>query len=250
MQKALERTLDEVGRHVLLAHFRRAKALRKADGSFVSVADLEAQQALKAELSRIAPHAAFLGEEDQNPKIPDAEMLWCVDPLDGTGNFVAGFPCFAVSAALLRRGRTVLACVFDPVRKECFSWREGDPPRLNGEPIHAVPAAPEEAIAFVDFKRLSPAQQAVFLTCGAIRSQRNLGSCALEWAWLAAGRAHLIVHGGQSVWDYAAGAAIALAAGAAASDFTGQPLFPLTALKRSVIAAGSAELIAHFRPQL
>jgi len=72
---------------------------------------------------------------------------------------------------------------------------------------------------------------------GIYRSQRNIGSCALEWAWLAAGRGHFIVHGGEKIWDFAAGSLIASEAGCTVTDLSARPLFPRGSLSSPVLAA-------------
>jgi myo-inositol-1(or 4)-monophosphatase len=88
----------------------------------------------------------------------------------------------------------------------------------------------------------SPPLAAYVATQPAYHSQRNIGSCALEWAWLAAGRAHFIVHGGQKIWDFAAGSLLASEAGCSVGDFEGAPLFREQQLSSPVIAASNADL--------
>ena len=235
----------ETGRTIVLPAFARgARAERKADGSVVTEADRRSQEALRTRLARLLPEAAFLGEEDAPRHLPGG-LVWCADPLDGTGNFAAGFPCFAIALALLADGAPVLGIVFDPVRDELFAAARGAPATCNGTPIRAAaPAASGDAIGFCDFKRLDGARaQAMLAAQRRLRSLRNLGSCALEWAWLAAGRAHFIVHGGQALWDFAAGSLLAARAGAVASDLAGDALWPARSPgKRSVLAAASPAL--------
>jgi len=72
------------------------------------------------------------------------------------------------------------------------------------------------------------------------RSQRNIGTCALEWAWLAAGRGHFIVHGGEKIWDYAAGSLIAEEAGCQVSNFSNGALFDRLKMTQSILAASPA----------
>lgn len=78
------------------------------------------------------------------------------------------------------------------------------------------------------------------------KSQRNIGTCALEWAWLAAGRANLLLHGGESIWDYAAGALLLDEAGGKSETLDAEPVFKQTLESRSVIAASNPELIEQW----
>ena len=250
---ATAQLVRRIGRKLVLAAFRReTRVERKADGSVVTATDRKAQDALRAGLAEVFPTAAFLGEEDAPHKLP-AGFVWCVDPLDGTGNFAAGFPCFAVSVALLQDGTPTLGIVYDPVRDELFAAAEGTPLTCNDQPVQALaPAHSGDAVGFCDFKRLSrPHAEAMLAAQRQLRSLRNLGSCALEWAWLAAGRAHFVVHGGQALWDFAAGSYLAARAGALATDLAGKPLWPMHAPhKRSILAAASASLHATLRALL
>ena len=82
------------------------------------------------------------------------------------------------------------------------------------------------------------------------KSQRNIGSCALEWAWVAAGRIHLLLHGGEKIWDYAAGTLLLEEAGGLSSDFDGQPIFNHSLSPRPVVAAVSPGLYRLWLNQL
>lgn len=84
----------------------------------------------------------------------------------------------------------------------------------------------------------------------AYRSQRNLGSCALEWAWLAAGRGHFIIHGGEKLWDFAAGSLLAREAGSIVGDFSGDSLFPCDTLSSPILAACNRSVHASLKGQL
>jgi myo-inositol-1(or 4)-monophosphatase len=207
----------------ILPRFRNVAARSKADGSLVTAADLGAQQRLIEALADLHPARPLLGEEMdaavQRRLLADAATgVWCLDPLDGTSNYACGFPYFAVSLALLQGGEAVRGAIYDPVRGECFAAERGRGAWLNGAPLRLASDASElrQCLALVDLKRL-PRQDLVRLGGDApYRSQRNLGSVALDWCWLAAGRGQLYLHGGQKLWDHAAGRLIAEEAGAAA----------------------------------
>ncbi len=248
--------LAEAGRDILLPAFARAGEGRsKADGSIVTETDERCQQWLTERLRRLHPGVPLLGEE--MPEVEQLAMLarggrcWCLDPLDGTSNFIAGIPCFALSLALIEDGRPVAAWIHDPVRGETFHAEKGSGARLNGAPVRArSPRRLGEAVGYLDFKRLPGPVAARLAARAPARSLRNLGSCALEWAWLAAGRGAFIVHGGEKLWDFAAGALLAEEAQGIAGDFSGRPLAEKGELASPVLAAANAEIHRQIKPLL
>jgi myo-inositol-1(or 4)-monophosphatase len=135
--------------------------------------------------------------------------------LDGTSNFACGFPYFGISLALLEGGEAKLGVVYDPVRAECFCAERGVGAWLDGEPLRLASDTAElrDCLALVDLKRLNVGELPRLGGDAPFRSQRNLGSVALDWCWLAAGRGQLYLHGGQKLWDYSAGRLIAAEAG-------------------------------------
>ncbi|MBK1650055.1 inositol monophosphatase family protein [Rhabdochromatium marinum] len=208
----------EVAQAVILPPFGRAQAHAKDDGSLITEVDLAVQQRLITALAELTPGIPVLGEEmtpDEQRQLLETADFWALDPLDGTGNYASGFPFFAVSLALWRAGQVELGVIYDPVRDECFSARCGQGAWLNGAPLRGQSGCEQlaDAMALIDFKRIPPQRVPALLRKGAFRSQRNLGSVALDWCWLAAGRAQVYLHGGQRLWDYAAGQLIAAEAG-------------------------------------
>jgi myo-inositol-1(or 4)-monophosphatase len=95
----------------------------------------------------------------------------------------------------------------------------------------------KQMIAVVDLKRLRGPVLTSLVTEHPFRSQRNFGSCALEWCWLAAGRFQLYIHGGQKLWDYAAGTLILQESGGMSTSLTGETVFTSTLEPRPVVAA-------------
>ena len=190
----------------------------------------------------------MLGEE-----IPEATQLevlkntddfWCLDPVDGTTNFHATMPLFSVSLALISQGKVILGIIYDPNRREFFSAIRDQGMWINGVPV-VRPSQPErlgECIAFVDFKRLDNKLCCDLVQQTPYKSQRNIGTCALEWAWLAAGRANLLLHGSEHIWDYAAGVLLLREAGGQSKNLEGEPVFKLSLKPRSVIAASTPAL--------
>lgn len=241
--------LAEAARDELLPRFRSAQIGRKADGSVVTDADLAMQHRLQVELRARWPGHALLGEEmepmEQRALLAEtATGVWCVDPLDGTSNFAAGIPFFSVSLALLVAGEPVLGVIHDPIREETFSAVKDGGAQLNGQPLACDGPFPElsRCIAAVDFKRLDTALRAALVREPPYASQRNFGSCALEWGWLAASRIHVYLHGGQKLWDHAAGSLLLAEAGGHSRTLRGEPVFAAELDPRSVVASGSDKL--------
>lgn len=204
----------------IMPRFRGVASRSKADGSLVTEADLAAQRVIIDLLSERFPGVPVLGEEmtadEQRALMADADSgIWCLDPLDGTSNYAGGLPFFSVSLSLVKDGQVQRGAILDPSRDECFCAERGCGAYLNGEllqlPARDRPIA--DALAVVDLKRLPPRELHRFGGAAPYRSQRSLGSVALEWCWLAAGRCQLYLHGGQRLWDYGAGRLIATEAG-------------------------------------
>ncbi len=241
----------------ILPRFRQVSSTEKADGSLVTEADLATQATIAGLLATATPEIPLLGEEmtreEQLRRLSDAQTgVWCLDPIDGTTNFACGFPAFAISLALIQGGEVILGAVLDPLRDECFCAGRGLGAFLNGKPLRLAPSPRrlKNAVAAVDLKRLRPAELVRLGADAPYRSHRSLGCVALEWCWLAAGRFQLYLHGGQRLWDYAAGRLIASEARVASEllergDGTG-PLAPAVGLslepRRAVAAADQALL--------
>ncbi|MEJ2059705.1 MAG: inositol monophosphatase family protein [Gammaproteobacteria bacterium] len=248
--------IREAAREHILPRFMRVGHDVKADGSLLTEADLATQAALEETLKAHWPDIAFLGEEmeaAQQARLLEAGgPLWCLDPLDGTSNFAAGLPLFAVSLALIEAGAPTVAVTYDPLRDECFTATADGPAALNGKPLQATPRRAElsRCTALVDFKRLPKALTGRLAAEPPYSSQRNFGSCALEWCWIAAGRGHLYLHGGMKLWDHAAGTLILNRAGGSCCTLDGEPVFKPTLAPRSVIAARDAGLFAAWRAHL
>lgn len=227
---------------------------RKPDGSVVTEADLAVQARLARELQSRWPDIPLLGEEmseaEQQRLLGTAgAALWVLDPLDGTSNFAAGIPMYAVSLALVCNGEIRLGVVYDPERHECFTASRGGGAFLNGAPMKRPADAPSLArsIAIIDMKRLPATLARKLAERPPFRSQRNFGSVALEWCWLAAGRGQVYLHGKQKMWDYAAGSLVCREAGGHAMTLEGREFFTLPLGTHSVAAALRPELFDAWR---
>ena len=160
MLEAVVATVKAVAQQEILPRYLRVARQRKADGSLFTEADVITQEALSRELRKIFP-GPVVGEEMTEQEQLDRwregdDGLWCMDPIDGTSNFVNGLPYFAVSVALMRKGRSVLGVVYNPVADEMFYAEQGRGAYLNGEklPIKEYVPPLRSAIANIDLKRL------------------------------------------------------------------------------------------------
>lgn len=217
-----EQLVKAAAREELMPRFHKVSSALKADGSLITEADLAVHVRLRNELLEHWPEIEFLSEEmperEQMDLLVQADKaLWCLDPLDGTSNYASGIPYFGVSLALMKSGRCIAGIVYDPVADECFSALSGQGATLNGKTLFPEqrPTDLESSMAMVDLKRLPGELIESLAYRSPYRSQRSFGSVALDWCWIGAGRCQLYLHGGQKLWDYAAGSLIALEAGAA-----------------------------------
>jgi myo-inositol-1(or 4)-monophosphatase len=256
MNKTLQAVIDAaraVGRDEVMPRYLKVAHARKDDGSLFTEADLAAQAALSLRLRAIADYPV-LGEE-----MTEAEQqavwnagdagFWCVDPIDGTTNFVSGMPFFAMSIALVKNGRSELGVVYDPQADECFYAMRGGGAFVDGDPlpIKAPPARLERCIAGVDFKRIPRSLAGRLAAEHPYSSQRNLGASTLDWCYLAAGRLHVYLHGGQKLWDYAAGALILEEAGGRFSSMYQRDFWQDNPWTRSAVAALTPGLLEQWQ---
>jgi myo-inositol-1(or 4)-monophosphatase len=250
--QTLEALLIDAASTELLPRLHHVSAGQKADGSLLTEADLSLQQYLITALAEITPDIPVLGEElspeVQQAMLADAEQgVWCLDPLDGTRNFACGFPVFAISLALIRHGKVELGLVYDPLRRECFSATLGQGAWLNGEPLSGqAETSLDSALALIDFKRLPLDLAQRLATSAPYPSQRSIGSGALDWCWLAAGRVQVYLHGRQHLWDYAAGQLILTEAGGQAVTLQGEPVFINQLQTRSIVAGCNSAIFLQW----
>lgn len=250
---ALQRIVRQAGQETLLPRFNRVDHTLKADGSLLTEADLASNEFLQEKLTKLIPGVNFLSEEmpaaQQRAIIEDRDTpFWCVDPLDGTSNFAAGVPVFGICVALIVDGQPQISVIYDPIHDECFAAERGNGAWVNGEPLE-IPKIDfdlRHAIALVDFKRLTPGMRSLLAANPPYGSQRNVGSCAMEWAWMAAGRGHIYLHGGQKLWDMAAGVLILEEAGGYCQTLDGDFVFNAQLEPRSVLASPDRALFEEW----
>ncbi|MFC3121130.1 inositol-1-monophosphatase [Agaribacter flavus] len=199
---------------------------QKGTSDYVTKIDREAESAIIAKIQQSYPNHSFVGEEGGSIT-NDPEFTWVIDPLDGTTNFIRGIPHFAVSIALLNKGKLDQAVVFDPIRGELFTASKGAGAQLNGYRIRA--SKPKDlsetviATAFPfknkeQFPEASAKFSEVFKLCGDVR---RMGSAALDLAYVAAGRYDGYFEKGLKAWDMAAGELLVRESGGLNTDYAG-----------------------------
>ncbi len=251
--RALESLVRDVAHDTILPRYLKTARNRKTDGSLFTEADLESQRRFCEELPKLLP-GPVLGEEmthEEQARIwqEGTRGLWCIDPIDGTTNFVNGIPFFAVSIAYLVDHEPRFGVVYNPVTDESFYAAKGAGAFLNGVelPLREPASRLADAVAGIDFKRISNRLGDELAVRPPYYSQRNFGSSALEWCFVAAGRLDIYLHGGQMLWDYAAGHLILSEAGGESAALDGSSLMAGPAVKRGVIAAASPTLLGDWR---
>jgi myo-inositol-1(or 4)-monophosphatase len=198
----------------------------KGRNDFVTDIDRKAEAEIMAVVRRSHPDHAFLAEE--SGRAGESEYLWIIDPLDGTTNFLHGFPTFAVSIAVQHRGRLQHAVVYDPMRQEFFTASRGDGAQLEGKKIRvSAQRTLEGALISTGFPyRMQPAHIDDYLAIlkvimNTAAGVRRPGAASLDLAYVAAGRVDGFWEFGLSPWDTAAGTLLIQEAGGRVGTPTG-----------------------------
>jgi myo-inositol-1(or 4)-monophosphatase len=199
----------------------------KRVNDFVTQVDQAAEEAIIEIVRKAHPDHGFLAEES-GKTTGAAEYLWIIDPLDGTTNFIHGFPQYCVSIAVEHRGALAHGVVYDPVKNELFTASKGRGAFLNDRRIRVSKCTRlKESLVGTGFpfKELSRLD----LYTGQLRNLiqgsagvRRAGAAALDLAYVACGRLDAFWEMGLSPWDMAAGALLIQEAGGLVGDFSGE----------------------------
>lgn len=232
---------DIIIRH--MEQLDRIKITAKSTTEFFSEVDIKAEQAIIQNIRKAYPDHGIIAEESGIFN-EDSESVWIIDPLDGTTNYLHGFPCFSVSIAHRVKNRIEHAVVYDPLRHECFSASRGRGAQLNDRRIRVSKQTQlassllgtgfpfrNETLA----KRYLPTFEALIGNCAGVR---RTGSAALDLAYVASGRLDALWEFGLRPWDIAAGSLIVKEAGGLVSDMRGSEDY----LKQGDIVAGTPKV--------
>jgi len=198
----------------------------KSKNDFVSDVDRLAEQEIINTLRKAYPHHAILAEESGATPGSD-EFQWIIDPLDGTTNFLHGFPQYAVSIALMHKGRLDQAVVYNPISQELFTASRGGGAKLNDRRLRVTKRnSLDGALLGTGFPfRQQHLLDMYLATFKALHTDtagiRRAGSAALDLAFVAAGRLDGFWEFGLSPWDMAAGVLLIQEAGGLVGDMGG-----------------------------
>jgi myo-inositol-1(or 4)-monophosphatase len=228
-----------------LNHLESLQVTEKSRNEFVTQVDHLAEAAIIEVIRDHYPEHAILAEESGSQG--DHEYQWIIDPLDGTTNYIHGFPVFSVSIAVAQNGELQHGVVYDPLRQEIFSATRGQGAQLDGRKIRVSKrTALQQSLIATGFPyrmnlehidRYLTMLRAVMLESAGVRRP---GSAALDLCYVAAGRVDAFWEIGLSKWDIAAGALIIREAGGRISDFRGSDNY----LSSGNVVAGNPKVYA------
>ncbi len=206
----------------------------------VSDADREAERVIQELLTAERPEDGLLAEEGAQSE-GTSSRRWIVDPLDGTVNFLYGFPVWGVSVALEDEEGMAVGVVYDPTRDETFRAVRGEGADLNGRPLHVRERRELRAALIAtgfsyDWERRAAQAELIARMLPEVRDIRRAGAAALDLAWLAAGRVDGFLEHGLKPWDSAAGKLLVEEAGGVTERLPGDP--------PGLAAAGTPEVLA------
>lgn len=213
---------------MLAKHFgKKLKIDEKKGAGLVTNADFAAEKAALKVLKKKFPDFGILTEE--SPEMSGTEGRFVLDPLDGTTNFVHGFPMFCVSLAAEWHGEVVVGVIYHPIFKDTYLAVRGKGATVNGKKMHVSKTGKlRDALLTTGFtyrKRelLHTEMDAFERLSGVCRAIRRPGSAALDLAYTARGVFDGFWERGLSAWDVAAGSLLVTEAGGKVTDFKGQP---------------------------
>jgi myo-inositol-1(or 4)-monophosphatase len=216
----------------------------KRPRDFVTEIDQQAEREIIKIIQKAYPSHGILSEECG--EIPGDDYTWIIDPLDGTRNFIHGFPHFATSIAISYKGKIEHGVIYDPVRQELFTATRGRGAQLNDRRIRVSKRANlEECLLGTGFPyRQSPEHlqaytEALHVILPIAGDVRRAGSAALDLAYVASGRLDGFWEMGLKIWDVAAASLMIKEAGGLVSDFNGSEDF----LKTGNIIAGNPKTL-------
>jgi len=214
----------------------------KKTSDFVTYVDKASEQSIIKTIREHYPHHKLLAEESIK-EAGTQDYLWIIDPLDGTTNYIHGYPVFSVSIALHFDNDAILGVVFDPLRNDLFSAEKGKGAYLNGNAlaVSSVDTMKDSLIATgFPFRNKHLTDQYLRLfkqVFHKVSDLRRSGSAALDLAYLACGKCDGFFEIGLSPWDMAAGCLIVKEAGGVVTDFRGGPNFLTTG---NIVAGNTA----------
>jgi myo-inositol-1(or 4)-monophosphatase len=214
------------GTRVRRAGLRPPELRRKGPGDFVTDLDLRVEDDLRRWLTAAHPGHGFLGEES-GPSATEKDLVWVVDPIDGTSNFGRGLPCHAVAVACLFRGRPVAAAMSCQPEDRIYSAAAGLGAFRGRRRIRMQPRRLDDrAIIGCQWHRSSTSLGFVEDLVATGARLRNLGSTVVQLCDLVMGRLDANVQEQGRIWDIAAPGLLVMEAGGRFTSWDGRPVFP------------------------
>src|SRR5690606_4593376 len=214
--------------NVLLRNINKLEALnvvQKGRMDYASEVDADAEKVIVKELKRAYPDYGIFGEEGGLQGVN--RFMWVIDPLDGTSNYLRGFPHYCVSIALVENGEPIDAVIFDPLRNELFTASRGNGAVLNDRRIRVAERKDLEGTmihtGFAPRERSRASAQLKTVDTLLVQAEdvRRTGSAALDLAYVACGRAAAYYEAGVKAWDIAAGVLLVREAGGKVCTYRG-----------------------------
>jgi len=211
-----------------LNHFQHVTSDAVTDkglNQLVSFVDVESEKMLVERLQKIRPDAGFITEENTAPKATENPVVWIIDPLDGTTNFLHGLQVFSISVALMEHGVITAGVVYAPALNEMFCAERGKGAFLNDNTIrvsgvcHLSASLIATGFPYHEFQQSAAYLSLLEVLMKKTHGLRRMGSAAIDLAYTACGRFDGFYETGLNAWDVAAGALLVEEAGGKVSDF-------------------------------
>ncbi len=233
----LAHQLADASGTIIKQYFRALVSLQeKDDHSPVTVADLEAEEAMRRLIQASFPEHGIIGEE-ADAENGDAEYVWVLDPIDGTANFITGQPLFGTLIALLQNGEPILGMINQPINNERWLATRDDKTTLNGERtcVRTYSDIGEAVLSTTSPYLFSPEKKAAFEALMSKCRYTVFGSDCYAYAMLATGHLDLVVESGLKAHDVMALIPVVEGANGIVTDWHGN---------RITLGTGEIDIIA------
>ncbi len=242
------KTIREAGETLLASRDKNVTVFSK-DGderNILTNVDIEVNDFVTKKIHESFPNDLVYSEESKNNIITD--NFWSIDPIDGTSNFARGIPHFAVVISFIKSGEAVVGAIYNPITKELFSFEKGQGAFLNGKIIHAssVEKLSDAYVSLHIGRKESIHDWGLSLQKRLLKEAKknnNLGSSALDLAFLASGRVDAVIYGTMTTQDIAVALGLVREAGADIYDIYGKSI-SISETPQQIIATSTKALFS------